>query len=171
MYVGVKIGAMDETKQQKGYGKRPLWQWVVIYIIIAGIIYAGIYYLFLAKKGGYNYNQNQSGQYRTQPINTSSTQTTQLSGTQEITIEGNEFSFTPSTITIKQGQAVKITFKNMGKYPHNFTISDLNVQTKTIQPGEQDSIQLTPSKTGSFFYICTVGSHADRGMRGTLTVQ
>lgn len=35
----------------KGYGKRPLWQWVLIYIIIGGIIYAAVYYFVLAKKG------------------------------------------------------------------------------------------------------------------------
>lgn len=48
---------MDNT-QQSGYNKRPLWQWVVIYLIIAIIIYGGIYYFFLAKKGGYTTSQN-----------------------------------------------------------------------------------------------------------------
>ena len=33
-----------------GYGKRPLWQWVILYIIIGGIIYGLIYYFVLAKK-------------------------------------------------------------------------------------------------------------------------
>lgn len=35
------------------YGKRPLWQWLVIYLVIGGIIYAAIYYFILAPKGGY----------------------------------------------------------------------------------------------------------------------
>lgn len=38
----------------KGYGKRPLWQWILLYVIIGGIIYAGVYYFYLSKKGGYN---------------------------------------------------------------------------------------------------------------------
>jgi len=38
----------------KGYGKRPLWQWIVIYAVIGGIVYAGIYYFVIAKKGGYS---------------------------------------------------------------------------------------------------------------------
>lgn len=38
----------------KGYGKRPLWQWVLIYAVIGGIVYAGIYYFVIAKKGGYS---------------------------------------------------------------------------------------------------------------------
>ena len=36
------------------YGKRSLWQWIIIYAIIGGLIYAAIYYFVLAKEGGYN---------------------------------------------------------------------------------------------------------------------
>lgn len=33
-----------------GYNKRPLWQWVVIYLVVAAVVYGLIYYFFLAKK-------------------------------------------------------------------------------------------------------------------------
>lgn len=36
-----------------GYGKRPLWQWIVIYLVIGAIAYGLIYYFFFAPKGGY----------------------------------------------------------------------------------------------------------------------
>lgn len=36
------------------YGKRPLWQWVLIYVVIGGIVYAAIYYFVLAKRGAYD---------------------------------------------------------------------------------------------------------------------
>lgn len=39
-----------------GYGKRPLWQWILLYIIIGGAIYALIYFFFFAGKGGYSYS-------------------------------------------------------------------------------------------------------------------
>jgi len=90
---------------------------------------------------------------------------------QKITVSGDEFAFMPDTITIKKGQPATITFKNTGKYPHNFTIAELNVQTKTIQPGGEDTVTFTPDKAGSFSYICTIPGHADRGMKGTLTVE
>ncbi len=38
----------------EGYGKRPLWQWVLLYVVVGGVVYAGIYYFVLAKKGGYS---------------------------------------------------------------------------------------------------------------------
>lgn len=39
------------------YGKRPLWQWILLYAVIGGVVYLGIYYFYLAKKGaGYSYS-------------------------------------------------------------------------------------------------------------------
>lgn len=52
------------------YGKRPLWQWILIYVVIGAILYGLIYYFVLAKRGGYtvstsgqNLQQNQPGGY------------------------------------------------------------------------------------------------------------
>ena len=54
---------MDESEQpkqpSKGYGKRPKWQWVLLYIVVAIVVYGIIYLLFIHKSGssggGYNY--------------------------------------------------------------------------------------------------------------------
>mgnify|MGYP001572747719 CR=1 FL=1 len=35
------------------YTKRPLWQWIILYIIVGAIVYAAIYYFVVARKGGY----------------------------------------------------------------------------------------------------------------------
>jgi predicted lipoprotein with Yx(FWY)xxD motif len=40
---------MTETT---GYGKRPMWQWGVIYAVIALVVYGAIYYYYVGKKGG-----------------------------------------------------------------------------------------------------------------------
>lgn len=55
---------MDEQPQteSKGYGKRPLWQWIVLYGIIAIVVYGLIYYFVFAKKGGYNYGSSNNSQ-------------------------------------------------------------------------------------------------------------
>jgi hypothetical protein len=44
---------MEEQKSGYGYGKRPLWQWVLIYLIVGGLIYGVVYYFFFS--GGYSY--------------------------------------------------------------------------------------------------------------------
>lgn len=38
-------------KPSKGYGKRPVWQWVLIYVVIAIVVYGLIYLLFIHKSG------------------------------------------------------------------------------------------------------------------------
>ena len=63
MYITI-INSLDTmAESNKGaYGKRPLWQWILIYAVIGGIVYGLIYYFVLAKKGNYDYGaggQNQ----------------------------------------------------------------------------------------------------------------
>lgn len=47
---------MEETttEEKSGYGKRPLWQWIVMYLVIAVVVYGAIYYLFLHKQNSYS---------------------------------------------------------------------------------------------------------------------
>ncbi|HSX14713.1 MAG TPA: hypothetical protein VLE72_02275 [Candidatus Saccharimonadales bacterium] len=44
-----------KSEYKKGYGKRPLWQWILIYVIIGGVIYAGVAYYYV-----HNHNNNSS---------------------------------------------------------------------------------------------------------------
>ena len=41
-----------EQKPTKAYGKRPVWQWVVIYLIVAIVVYGLAYLIFFHKSGG-----------------------------------------------------------------------------------------------------------------------
>lgn len=47
----------DEGKAPKpsGYGKRPAWQWFVIYLVVGAIVYALIYFLFIKGDGSTGY--------------------------------------------------------------------------------------------------------------------
>lgn len=40
-----------ESKKPKGYGKRPLWQWIAIYLVVGIIVYFLIYLLFFNSNG------------------------------------------------------------------------------------------------------------------------
>ena len=35
----------------KAYGKRPVWQWLVIYLVVAIILYGIIYFVWIHKSG------------------------------------------------------------------------------------------------------------------------
>lgn len=42
---------VPQTPPKKGYGKRPLWQWIALYVIIGAIVYGLIYYFFFYHSG------------------------------------------------------------------------------------------------------------------------
>jgi len=87
----------------------------------------------------------------------------------EFTVTGQNFSYAPSMLAVKKGDTVKIIFKNTGG-THDFRIDEFNAATKRIGSGEQDTITFVADKAGSFEYYCSVGSHRQMGMKGTLTV-
>ena len=86
------------------------------------------------------------------------------------TVSGTEFAFSPNTLTVNKGDTVNVTFTNDGTFPHNFTITELNVQSKTISPGESDTVTFTANMPGTFTFFYSVPTHKDKGMVGTLIV-
>jgi plastocyanin len=96
--------------------------------------------------------------------------TTNTSAVKSFVIEGKSFSFTPSTITVNKGDTVKITLKNTGGF-HDLRIDGYNVGTPQIQGGEESTFTFVADKAGTFEYYCSVGTHRQMGMKGTLTVQ
>ncbi len=92
----------------------------------------------------------------------------------EITVSGSEFSFSPSTLEVKAGEKVRLTFKNTGKWPHDWVIEELGIRTKKVASGQTDTIEFTaPTKPGTLEYkvICSVPGHAEAGMTGKLVVK
>lgn len=45
----------EQPPKKSGYGKRPIWQWVVIYLVVGVIVYGLIYYFFLKNGSGSPY--------------------------------------------------------------------------------------------------------------------
>lgn len=154
------------------YGKRPLWQWILIYLVIGGVIYAGIYYFFLAKKGGYN----QSGKYQTQQPTiqqqvsptTSQTNPTAQQSQNTVTLTANGFS--PTTLTIKAGQVVTWVNKsgmdatvNSDPHPVHTDYPFLNLGSFP----DGGKLSLTFDKPGTHGYH----NHLNPSERGTIIVE
>lgn len=74
-----------------------------------------------------------------------------------------DFSFTPGTITINQGDTV--TWVNNGPTPHSATSSNGAFDTGILRKGQSGSH--TFSEAGTFAYICTPHPY----MKGTVVVQ
>jgi len=86
-------------------------------------------------------------------------------------ISATEFKYNPNAITAKAGQAVTIVFSNKGTIPHNLTLENPGIATQTINPGKTATIQFTAPAAGTYTFFCSVDSHRNLGLTGTLTVQ
>lgn len=152
-----------------GYGKQSLWQWVVIYLIIGGIIYAGVYYFFLAKKGGYSQSSSQTQPTIRQSSPTSATESPTTQQSQNtVTLTSNGFS--PATLTIKTGKTVTWVNKsgesatvNSDPHPTHTDYTPLNLDNFL----DGGTLTLTFDKPGTFGYH----NHLNPSEWGTITVQ
>ena len=88
----------------------------------------------------------------------------------EVAVNGDEFSFSPASIRVTKGEKISLVFNNVGNFPHNFTVGELSVATKTIQGGGTDTVEFTAEKSGTFSYYCSVGNHRAQGMEGEMEV-
>ncbi len=92
----------------------------------------------------------------------------------KITIEGDEFSFSPASFKVNRGAKVELTFKNIGSISHNFVVDELGLKTKTIGGGQTDVISFTAPKVASmisYASYCSVPGHKEAGMKGMITIE
>lgn len=88
----------------------------------------------------------------------------------EFVVSGQNFSFTPNSLTVKKGDKVKITFQSIDGF-HDFKIDEYGVATKQLKSPAEEVLEFTADKVGSFEYYCSVGTHRAMGMFGTLKVE
>ena len=98
--------------------------------------------------------------------------------------------FIPNEITVKQGEIVRLTVKNVGKVMHELVIGtkqelDTHAEMMKKHPGmEHDEpymAHVSPGKTadiiwnfnraGQFDFACLLPGHYDAGMVGKITVR
>jgi plastocyanin len=90
-----------------------------------------------------------------------------------IRVTAKEYSFDPSTIVVKGAGTLKITLANNGSLAHDIKVEKDGRTVGGTAPfpaGETRSaaVRLAP---GTYRYVCTVGDHAELGMKGTLKVE
>ncbi|MCL6549162.1 MAG: cupredoxin domain-containing protein, partial [Alicyclobacillus sp.] len=79
-------------------------------------------------------------------------------------------SITPSFVSAKVNQPLRITVVNSGQRAHNLVIPDFYIFTHNLYPGEQVTVSFTPTRTGAFPYYSDAGGKPEPGMQGTLQV-
>lgn len=144
----------------------------ILIVIIGLVVLVGGYFLL---RGGYqtpapSTTAPQTPQ-RFTPVPQATKQAPQQQAAREIAVVGTEFAFSPSTITLKAGERVKVSFRNGGQVIHNWIVERQGIGTQTIAGGANDSVEFTAPAAGTYTYFCSVPGHRERGMVGTLKVE
>jgi len=111
----------------------------------------------------------------------------------EVIVQAGEFKFEPASIEVTAGTPVRLTLQNTGSVEHDFSVVEIPmVQSAAASTpmaghdmgGMQDvpqlhvaaaigtaaTVEFTPTKAGSYDYLCTVPGHKEAGMVGVLVV-
>jgi plastocyanin len=93
---------------------------------------------------------------------------------QEATLRVESFFFEPSRLEVAVNVPVRLTLKS-GAFiiGHNFSIHapEAGIEISAdVGHGKTVVVEFRPTKTGEYQFYCDKGSHADKGMTGTIVV-
>jgi plastocyanin len=142
---------------------------LVSIIVVVVLIAIGVF-LFMGRSVAPTQTENTNVESVEQSNSEADANTEEASTVKEFTVDASNFAFSLKDITVKEGDTVKITFKNTVGF-HDFRLDEFNVATSVLQAGQSTSVEFVANKKGSFEYYCSVGTHRAQGMVGTLTVE
>jgi plastocyanin len=90
-----------------------------------------------------------------------------------VRVMAKEYSFDPSTIVVEGAGTLRLTLDNKGSLAHDIKVEkDGRVLggTPPFPAGETRSATVRLA-AGSYDFLCTVGDHAELGMKGKLEVR
>ncbi|MBI2866301.1 MAG: cupredoxin domain-containing protein [Chloroflexi bacterium] len=87
----------------------------------------------------------------------------------EVAVTARYASFTPSAITVKQGESVTLTLTSVD-IGHTFTIEELGINIP-VGAGQTVTREIKVDRSGSYTFYCSVIGHRAAGMEGTLKAE
>lgn len=93
-----------------------------------------------------------------------------IEGAEELTIVADDFSFSPSNLTVSAGEAMNLRLVNRGKVSHDLVVPELALRL-VAAPGEETVAGLDTTAPGVYRFWCTFPGHEAQGMVGELTVE
>ncbi|KKQ23713.1 MAG: cytochrome c oxidase subunit II [Candidatus Roizmanbacteria bacterium GW2011_GWC2_37_13] len=129
----------------------------------------GLLVATLGVGGLYIFNQNRS--VTSQEANSTEVISSPASSVsvKEFTLTAKQWAFDPATITVKQGDKVRLKITSLD-VTHGFSLPDFNVKVD-LNPNAETVVEFTADKTGEFTFFCSVvcgTGHND--MKGKLIV-
>jgi len=88
----------------------------------------------------------------------------------EFDMTAKQWEFTPSTITVNEGDTVRLNIKSED-VTHGFAISEFDVNERVL-PGKTTIVEFVADKKGEYTFFCSVQCGSGHGgMRGKLIVE
>lgn len=103
---------------------------------------------------------------------------------------GDDMRFSPATLRVKQGETVRLVFRNKGRLQHEWVLGTEQelrdhaammrahpdmahdaIHMVHVPPGGSDELVWRFNKAGSFRFACLVAGHHEAGMVGALLVE
>lgn len=101
-------------------------------------------------------------------------------GVQRVTMEMDNYSYSPSHIVVEAGKPVELNFTSVSDWtPHDFVIDDPAFGQKidvNVSGGKKKSVAFTPANPGTFIFYCSkdipfAKGHREKGMEGKIEVR
>jgi plastocyanin len=92
-------------------------------------------------------------------------------GAQQVTVTARNVAFEPADIEIAAGSWTLITFVNADPIFHDWEVEGVANVEAAARPGQTSTVRFIIDRPGEYEILCTVPSHADAGMVGTLVVR
>jgi plastocyanin len=102
-----------------------------------------------------------------------STRTITVEHGSPLRIRAKEYSFDPGTVVVNGPGPLTVELHNAGSLPHDIRLhrNGREVGGTSSFPGGQTRSARVRLRPGTYDFLCTVGDHAQLGMRGTLRVR
>lgn len=137
-------------------------------VVVLGLVAVGAYFLYKPSQ------MSTSTQTTVQPevteSKTATGSTTVMDTVVELVVTSEGLKFTPNELKVKEGDRVKITYKNT-KGSHDFVLDEFGVKTSLVGAGKEETVEFVANKKGSFEFYCSVPGHRAAGMKGMLIVE
>jgi cytochrome c oxidase subunit II len=89
---------------------------------------------------------------------------------QKITVTAKKYEFTPSTIEVKAGQPVEITFQSEDT-KHGFECKELGIEKIVFDKDKPETVTFTAEKPGTYEFKCAKFCGTGHGkMKGSIVV-
>lgn len=88
----------------------------------------------------------------------------------EFTVEARDYAFSPDTVMVEKGDAVRITFIVEEGY-HNFVIPEYDVATLPLATDKKEVLEFIATQSGEFEFKSHVPKRQKPSMEGSLIVQ